>query len=331
MEEFAFTFLGVEVAGVSPGNRIPPFRRSRTRPTACSEKEFHCSQSLVTWFFGSCSRVFCWGLVCCSCSFGDGAGFCVVSCSGQIWASASGSDSTTKGEGVRRSSAVSHEVSEWLRSAEPFGISTLSFRSISDIAWTMTSPLEFKSRKVLPNSSRWRPCWDSSNFSGPEPPTSCSQNPDDDPLPREITSKLESWSWAFSEHWQACVGGFECGTESQDFTGACLRSEFGALEASRPAKSCFDGPQWGETVVGRQVLWTSWDSTRVKVCSRAVVELAESDSDTRAVTSTTCSQSSVVSSSLRTIERMMINNDYLHLSSVFCNIYIAKATFLTSI
>lgn len=159
-------FFGVEVAGLSLDNSRPLLQSSEN---GLHRSEFFKSMPHCSGFPSKSDNTLGEGLACaprhsCSASL----------CFGRSGHSVSDSDSTMQGDGVHKSSAVSHSLS-----------------SSSPMASAIISPLASKSRKQLLESATSTSCCVSSGFSGS---AHFSQNPEDERLPREITSKLEFWS-----------------------------------------------------------------------------------------------------------------------------------------
>jgi len=168
-----FCFLGVDVAGMSVCDWIPVFicgEHSWPFPLWIAERAAHWSCSL------------------CSFSGSSLAPFSTPTAANAVSAdsadSASWSDPTTHGEGVRRSSAVSQDIIEcWLSLSypPPLSSSKLPLRSSSAKARVTRSPLLLISRKQLAESTM---CTEerSSAWAGSEPtlPANFSQKPEED-------------------------------------------------------------------------------------------------------------------------------------------------------
>lgn len=120
---FASCFLGVDVAGMSP---FVCTLHSWLLPLWIADTDDHLSRS--PWSLSSSLPDPLMG----------STAACAISAD-----SASKSDSTTQGEGVRKSSAVSQDIMEfWLSLLHPVPLSSsrLLFRSRSTKAWMTTSP-----------------------------------------------------------------------------------------------------------------------------------------------------------------------------------------------
>lgn len=166
---FIFCFFGVDVAGGS--DWIPPFiciSNSWPFPLWMEEIAAHWSGSPGSFSSWSSAKPF----------------LASISPLPVLRGSSSWSDPNTQGEGVRRSSAVSHDVMEcWLSSMYPLPLrsSILPLRSKSARARVTWSPLLLMSRKQLAESITLTD-GESSAWQGPEPPrpANFSQKPEED-------------------------------------------------------------------------------------------------------------------------------------------------------
>lgn len=178
---FTFCFFGVDVAGMSFADWIPPFtcmQNSSPFPLCIEERAAHwsCSPGSFSW---SVLEAFLFS-----------AAAAAVSTRCGSW-----SETTLHGEGVRRSSAVSQDVMEcWLSLLypPPPSSSTLLFRSRSAKARVTRSPLLLRSRKQLAESTTCAE-GEPSAWSGPEPPwpANFSQKPEEDLRKWVSTNRLQ--------------------------------------------------------------------------------------------------------------------------------------------